>query len=335
MPDIVLIWAGLIAFSVLAYVMLDGFDLGLGMLFFITPRDDDRKLILASIAPVWDGNETWLVMGGGGLLAAFPLAYSVIMSALYMPILTMLLALIFRGVAFEFRGRSEQTRGAWDAGFAMGSLIATFAQGAALGALIEGLRVERGVYAGGPFDWLTPFSVLTGVALVVGYTLLGATWLIYRTEGELRERMRGYARYAALGTLGLIGLVSALTPLVNPTYAARWFAAPAIYFSAIVPALVAVAGWTLWRALTRPGGGDATAFLAALALFALSFVGLGISFYPNIAPPSLTLAEAAADRSSLSFLLGGAAFLIPMVVCYNIYAYWTFRGKVDPQEGYH
>lgn len=334
MPDIVLIWAGVVAFAILAYVVLDGFDLGLGILFFVTPREDDRKLMMASIAPVWDGNETWLVMGGGGLLAAFPMAYGVVMSALYMPIIVMLLALIFRGVAFEFREHSEDARGAWDAGFALGSLVATFAQGVTLGALVQGLRVENGVYAGVPFAWLTPFSILTGLALVIGYALLGATWLIYRTEGELRERMRGYAKIAAIGALGAIGLVSLLTPLVNPTYAARWFAAPAVYYSIFVPILVAVTGWALWRALTRPGG-DATPFRASLALFVLCFIGIGISFYPHIVPPSLTLAEAAADRSSLAFLLAGAAFLIPMVICYNAYAYWTFRGKVDPQEGYH
>ncbi len=334
MEQLVLIWAGVIAFAVLAYVMLDGFDLGVGILFFVTPHDEDRKQMLASIAPVWDGNGTWLVMGGGGLLAAFPLAYAIIMSALYAPILIMLLALIFRGVAFEFRERSAHARGAWDAGFALGSLVAAFAQGMTLGALVEGLRVENGAYAGGAFDWLTPFSVLTGLALIVGYALLGATWLIYRTEGALRDRMRGYAKIAALGALGAIGVVSLLTPIINPVYAARWFAAPAIYYSAIVPILVAIAGVVLWRALALPGR-DSTPFLASLALFALSFIGIGISFYPYIAPPSLTLAQAAADRSSLVFLLAGAAFLIPMVIGYNAYAYWTFRGKVDPQEGYH
>ena len=334
MPDIVLIWAAIIAFSVLAYVMLDGFDLGLGLLFFVTPREDERRLMLASIAPVWDGNGTWLVMGGGGLLAAFPLAYAVVMQALYMPILAMLMALIFRGVAFEFRERSPGARSAWDAGFALGSLIAAFAQGVTLGALVEGLKVENGAYAGGAFAWLTPFSLLTGIALLVGYALLGATWLIYKTEGPLRERMRANAKLAALGTLGAIGLASALTPVVNPVYVERWFARPAIYYTAIVPVLVAVAGWMLWRALSRPGR-DGAPFAAALSLFVLSFIGLGISFYPYIVPPTLTLEQAASDRGSLLFLLAGSIFLLPLVLAYNIHAYWTFRGKVDPNAGYH
>ena len=334
MPDIVTIWAAILAFSVLAYVVLDGFDLGLGILFLATPRDEERNLMLASIAPVWDGNQTWLVMGGGALLAAFPLAYGVVMPALYMPITAMVLALIFRGVAFKFRDRNDGARSAWDAGFAIGSLVATFAQGVTLGALVEGLKVTNGAYAGGAFDWLSPFSVLTGLALVVGYSLLGATWLIWRTTGRMREKMRRYATFAMFGTLGAIGLVSALTPFMNPAYAQRWFAAPAIYYSALVPALVALAGWALWRALTKPGA-DHTPFLAALSLFVLSFIGLGVSFYPYIVPPSLTLEQAASDRSSLAFLLAGGALLIPMVIGYNIHAYWTFRGKVRDGDGYH
>lgn len=334
MPDIVLIWGAIIAFAVLAYVVLDGFDLGLGILFFITPQEEDRKQMLASIAPVWDGNETWLVLGGGGLFAAFPLAYGVVMSALYLPIFAMLMGLIFRGVAFEFREHSRNARGAWDAGFALGSLAAAFAQGVALGALVQGLKVTNGAFSGGAFDWLAPFPVLTGLALVVGYSLLGATWLILKTSGELQARMRAYARWAALGTLAAIAGVSALTPIVNPVYVARWFAAPAVYYSAFVPVLVAVTGWTLWRSLTRPVS-DATPFLAALSLFVLSFIGIGISFYPYIVPPSLTLEQSASDRGSLAFLLTGAVILIPMVLAYTINAYWTFRGKVDPRESYH
>lgn len=334
MPDVVLIWAGLIALSVLAYVVLDGFDLGVGLLFFVSPREEDRQVMMASIAPVWDGNKTWLVMGGGGLLAAFPLAYAIILPALYMPILAMLMALIFRNVAFKFRDSSAGARSAWDAGFAIGSLVATIAQGVTLGALVEGVHVVNGAYAGGLFDWLSPFSLLVAAALVVGYALLGATWLIYKTTGRLQDKMRRYARLAAIGTLIGIGAVSALTPVVNPVYAERWFRAPAMYYTLVTPLLVAVAGVTLWRALTRPGR-DVTPFLAALALFALSFIGIGISFYPYIVPPSVTIEAAASDRGSLKFLLAGAVVLLPMVLAYNVNAYWVFRGKVRETDSYH
>src|SRR5262245_27908716 len=191
--DLAFIWAAVIAFAVLVYVIFDGFDLGLGILYPLFPEENDRRTILNSIAPVWDGNETWLVLGGGGLLAVFPLAYAIVMSALYAPIIAMLLALIFRGVAFEFRYRSFNPKQTWDEGFAVGSLVAAFAQGVALGALVQGIPVANRAYAGGWWDWLTPFSVLTGIALVVGYALLGATWLIMKTEGELQERAYGIA----------------------------------------------------------------------------------------------------------------------------------------------
>jgi cytochrome d ubiquinol oxidase subunit II len=331
--DLPFVWAGLIAFAVLAYVVLDGFDLGVGILFATTTEEEERNVMTASIAPVWDGNETWLVLGGGGLLAAFPLAYAVVMPALYAPILVMLMALVFRGVAFEFRWRSTRSRGAWDAGFALGSLIAAFAQGIALGALVQGVAVENRAYAGGAFDWLTPFSLLTGVALVVGYALLGATWLIWKTSGPLQARMRRIATAAAWGTLAAIGLVSLATPFVNPAYFERWFGAPQVYYTVLVPALTAGAAFALLRALK--GERDALPFLAALALFVLSFVGLGVSFHPNIVPPGLTIWDAAAPRESLAFLLAGAIILVPMVLGYTVYAYWTFRGKVDPAESYH
>lgn len=334
MPDIVLIWAAIIAFAVLAYVVLDGFDLGVGLLFFVTPRESERRTMIASIAPVWDGNKTWLIMGGGGLLAAFPLAYAIILPALYMPITAMVLALIFRNVAFKFRDRNDGARAAWDAGFAIGSLVATLAQGVTLGALVEGVKVKDGAYAGGLFDWLSPFSLLVAAALCAGYLLLGATWLILKTSGPLQARMRFYAKLAGVATFGGIGLVSALTPFINRVYFERWFAAPAVYYTAIVPVLVAASGVVLWRALTRPGH-DATAFLASLALFALSFAGIGVSFYPYIVPPSLTIEAAASDRGSLAFLLAGAVVLLPMVLGYNVISYWTFRGKVDVADGYH
>ena len=332
MFDLPFIWAGLIAFAVLAYVLFDGFDLGIGILFPFLGSERNRDQAMNSVAPVWDGNETWLVLGGGGLMAAFPLAYSVVMSALYAPLIAMLLALVFRGVAFEFRWRASR-KSLWDWAFAGGSVLATFAQGVALGALVQGIPVSNRAYAGGWWDWLTPFSILTGVALLVGYALLGATWLNLKTTGELQERVRRFAWVAAFGTLALIGIVSLWTPLLNAQFMARWFAWPALLYTAPVPLFVAVAALVLFRGLLARR--DASPFLAALALFVLSYIGLGISFYPYIVPPSISIWSGAAPDSSLKFLLVGAAILIPLILAYTAWSYWVFRGKVDPSASYH
>jgi len=332
MFDLPFIWAGLIAFAVLAYVLFDGFDLGIGILFPFLGSERNRDQAMNSVAPVWDGNETWLVLGGGGLMAAFPLAYSVVMTALYAPLIAMLLALVFRGVAFEFRWRASR-KSLWDWAFAGGSVLATFAQGVALGALVQGIPVSDRAYAGGWWDWLTPFSILTGVALLVGYALLGATWLNLKTTGELQERARRFAWLAGVGTLALIGVVSLWTPLMNAQFMARWFAWPALLYTAPVPLLVALAALVLFRGLI--GRRDASPFLAAIALFVLSYIGLGISFYPYIVPPSITIWSAAAPDSSLKFLLVGAAILIPLILAYTAWSYWVFRGKVDPSASYH
>ncbi len=331
--DLAFVWAGLIAFAVLAYVLLDGFDLGVGILFPALKGRDERDLAMNTIAPVWDGNETWLVLGGGGLFAVFPLAYAIIMPALYAPIIAMLLGLIFRGVAFEFIHRARHVRWFWEWGFCAGSVVATLAQGVALGALVQGVVVEGRAYAGGWWDWLTPFSMLTGLALVVGYTLLGATWLVMKTEGRIRAQARSIAWGAALGTLALIGLVSLWTPFLNPVYLDRWFGWPTVALSLIMPSLVAGAAWLLLDGLRREN--DVRPFVAGLLIFALCFLGIGISFYPFIVPPTLTIAQAAAPDSSLAFLLVGAAVLIPMILAYTGYAYWVFRGKVRPGDGYH
>ena len=331
--DLALIWAGLIAFAVLAYVVLDGFDLGVGILFPFMGSDEERDVAMNSVAPVWDGNETWLVLGGGGLFAVFPLAYATIMPALYAPIIAMLLALIFRGVSFEFRARADQSRFLWDIGFTGGSAVAAFAQGVALGALVQGIEVENRAYAGGWLDWLTPFSVLTGVALVVGYALLGATWLNMKTEGALAERARRWALRTGIATIVLIGLVSLITPFLNPVYLHRWFDWPTGVFSVIVPALLLGCAWLFWRGLRAHH--DAQPFLAALGVFVLCYVGILISFFPYMVPPSITLWQAAAPDRSLGFLLVGALILLPIILAYTGYAYWVFRGKVRPGEGYH
>ena len=331
--DYAFIWAALIAFAVLAYVVLDGFDLGVALLFPFFPEKRDRDVMMNSVAPVWDGNETWLVLGGGGLMAVFPLAYATILPALYAPLIAMLLGLIFRGVAFEYRWRTKRWENFWNWAFAGGSLVAAFAQGIALGALVQGIPVANRAYAGGWWDWLTPFSIATGVALVIGYTLLGSTWLVMKTTGELLERARRIALVTAVLTLAAMGIFSLWTPFLEPLYLARWFSWPTAIFSVIVPLLVLGCFAILFYGLRQ--GRDARPFLAALGLFVLGFAGIGISFYPYMIPTSVTIWDAAAPESSLKFLLAGAVVLVPVILAYTGYSYWVFRGKVDPEEGYH
>ncbi|MGV8856373.1 MAG: cytochrome d ubiquinol oxidase subunit II [Devosia sp.] len=331
--DLPTIWAGIIAFAVLAYVVLDGFDLGVGILFPFFPKRHDRDVMTNSIAPVWDGNETWLVLGGGGLMAVFPVVYATVLPALYMPIIAMLLGLIFRGVAFEFRHRTIRGSHWWDTGFWLGSTVAAFTQGIALGALVQGINIANRSYVGGWWDWLTPFSVLTGVAVVVGYALLGATWLNLKTSGDLQAHARRMAMIFGVAMLGLIGVVSLWSPFIREIYFERWFQWPTAFFSALVPLLLGICALVLWHGLTTDK--HLQPFLAALGLFVLSFVGLGISFYPYMVPGALTIAESAAPDSSLRFLLWGAAILVPTILAYSGYAYWVFRGKIDPDEGYH
>lgn len=332
MLDLAFVWAMLIAMAVLAYVVLDGFDLGVGILFPLWGGEDDRSLAMNTVAPVWDGNQTWLVLGGGGLLAVFPLAYAIILPALYAPIIGMLLALVLRGVAFEFRGRTER-RYLWNTSFFVGSVVATLCQGIILGALLQGIPVEGRSYAGGWWTWLSPFSLVTGLALTAGYAMLGATWVVLKTEGGIQRRARRFARVTGAATLVLIGVFSLWTPLLQPLYMARWFSWPALLYVAPVPLLVLAFGWQFFRSLSL--GGDLAPFLWAQGLFLLCYIGLGISFYPYIVPPSISIHEAAAPDSSLSFVLVGALILLPIIFGYTGYAYWVFRGKVQPGEGYH
>jgi len=332
--DLPLIWAGLIAFAVLAYVVLDGFDLGVGILFAAERGDAARDVMVNTVAPVWDGNETWLVLGGGGLFATFPLAYSVVLPALYPVIIAMLLALVFRGVAFEFRFRAESRAGreAWDLAILAGSTLAAFCQGLALGGMVQGIKVADRQYAGGWWDWLTGFSLLCGCAVVIGYALL-ACWLVWRTEGGLQRRCRRYAGTLGAATLGLIVVVSLWTPMLNPAFAARWFGWPGILLASPVPLLLVVLARLFWRGLARRR--DRAPFLCALGWFVLGYAGLGISLYPLIVPPSITIRQAAAPDESLLFLLVGAVVLLPVVLAYTGYAYWVFRGKVRAGEHYH
>ena len=331
--DLATVWAFIIAFAVFVYVVMDGFDLGLGILFPLFPAKADRDVVMNTVAPVWDGNETWLVLGGGGMMAAFPLAYAVLMPALYTPLIAMLIGLIFRGVAFEFRWRAQGERNRWDLAFAGGSWLAALAQGIALGAILQGVHVEGRHYAGGWWDWLTPFSILTGVSLVIGYALLGATWLVLKTEGALRDRAYHLCWYLLFAMLAAIGTVSIATPFLHIQYAQRWFTWPNVVLTAPVPIAVAAVAVALLRALANKQ--DSQPFYLVLALFALSYAGLGISMYPYIVPQSITIWQAAAPENSQLFMIVGVAVLIPLILGYTAWAYWVFRGKVQAGHGYH
>ena len=326
------IWALIIVFAVFVYVAMDGFDLGIGILFPLFKVGPERDTAMNSIAPVWDGNETWLVLGGGGLLAAFPLAYGLIFSALYAPIIAMLLALVFRGVAFEFRWRDPAHRGFWDLAFTGGSLLAALSQGVVLGALLQGVAIEGRAYAGGWWDWLTPFSLFTGVSVAVGYALLGSTWLILKTEGPLQRQVSQLAIWLGAATLAAIALVSLATPFLAGAYFDRWLRLPNLLWVAPVPVLVAVASLVFVRSLRA--GRELAPFLATLAVFLLCFVGIGISIFPYVIPGAVTIWDAATDRSSQVFMLYGTALVMPMILGYTGWAYWVFRGKVGP-GGYH
>ena len=330
--DLTIIWAFLIAFAVAAYVVMDGFDLGIGILFPFFRVGKERDAAMNAIAPVWDGNETWLVLGGGGLLAAFPLAYAIILPALYAPLTAMLLGLVFRGVAFEFRWRDERHRQLWDAGFCAGSLVATVAQGITLGALIQGIDVNGRAYGGGWWDWLTLFSLLTAASLVIGYALLGAAWLVWKTEGEVHRDARRFATRLLPALLAAIGLVSLATPFVEPQYYQRWFEWPGLLVTVPMPVLVLAAAALAWHGFRR--GHDAGPFLWSLALFGLTLAGLAISIWPDVIPGRVTIWQAAAPRESQIFMLVGAAVLIPVILAYTAWSYWVFRGKVG-EHGYH
>ncbi|HZV57602.1 MAG TPA: cytochrome d ubiquinol oxidase subunit II [Sphingobium sp.] len=330
--DLTVIWAFIIAFAVFMYVVMDGFDLGIGILFPRFAVGPERDQAMNSIAPVWDGNETWLVLGGGGLLAAFPLAYGLVLTATYPLIIAMLLGLIFRGVAFEFRWRDPAHRPVWDASFTLGSIVAAMAQGMILGAILQGVRVEGQAYAGGWLDWLTPFTLLTGFGVLAGYALLGATWLVWKLEGDAQAHARRMALVAGFATLLAIAAVSAWTPFLQNDYWRRWFDMPGVLATAQVPLLTAIIAVLFLRALRR--GGERAPFLLALALFALCFAGLGISLFPYIVPQSISIWDAAAPESSQIFMLIGVAIIMPVILAYTGWAYWVFRGKAGT-HGYH
>ena len=333
MIDLVPIWTLVIGFGVFMYVLLDGFDLGVGILFPFARGEEERNLMMNSVAPVWDGNETWLVLGGTALLAVFPLAYAIIIPALYFPIALMLLGLILRGVAFEFRFKATRYMHWWNRSFFGGSLAATFFQGVVLGNFVRGFAVDGRHFAGSSFDWLSPFPLLAGLGLVCGYAMLGATWLVMKTEGELQQASRRQARWLLLGVLAFILMVSLWTPFMASQIAARWFTWPNMAYFAPVPVVTALIAWTTWHGLASDR--DTVPFLGAMGLFVMCYAGLAISLFPYVVPYSVTLRDAAASPSSLAFLLVGTMFLLPFVFIYTFWSYYVFRGKVRAGIGYH
>lgn len=331
--DFVPLWTIILGLGVFLYVLLDGFDLGVGILYGFAPDRESRNLVMNSIAPIWDGNETWLVLGGVGLLAAFPLAFAIILPAVYFPILVMLLALVFRGVAFEFRYRDAEHRTFWDHAFCYGSAIATFAQGIVLGAFIQGFKTAGRQFAGTSLDCFTPFSIFTGLALLFGYSLLGTGWLVMKTQGELQERARRLGRWCLYGVFFAIVVVSLWTPLMEPDIARRWFSWPNIAFLAPVPLITALLAFAAWRSFNNRS--EVAPFAAAIGLFVMSYVGIAISLWPMIVPHKFTLWQAASSASTQAFLLIGTLFLLPVILMYTGWSYWVFRGKVRADIGYH
>jgi cytochrome bd ubiquinol oxidase subunit II len=327
------IWAGVIGLAVVMYVLLDGFDLGIGLLFPFAATERERDQMMNSVAPFWDGNETWLVLGGAGLLVAFPRAYAVVMPALYLPVIVMLLALVFRGVAFEFRWLGHTSKKYWNFAFAGGSTLAALAQGVILGGLIQGIHTENGVFAGGTFDWATPFAVVCALGVAAGYALLGACWLVLKTDGAVAQRARVQAKPLLIAVLVFMAIVSLWTPLAVPRIAERWFSTPNIYFLWPVPIMTALIAAAAWRALGR--GGEGFPFVAAIMLFLLGYLGLAISTFPYLVPPSLTIWDTAAVPASQIFMLIGTVALLPLILGYVVFIYWIFRGKVREGEGYH
>ena len=330
-----IVWAALIATAVMMYVILDGFDLGIGILFPFARQESDRDRMINSVAPFWDGNETWLILGGGGLWVAFPLAYAVIMPANYLLVIIMLLALIFRGVSFEFRAVAKPRHAAWDFAFSAGSTLAAFAQGMILGNMIQGITVTDRAFSGGTFEWLTAFSLMCGVGLVIGYALLGATWLVARTDGDLADRSRRQARMLLFGVLAFMAAVSLWTPLGFERISERWFGTPQIYVLWILPAITLLVAFWAWRSIEN--GATVKPFVASVGLFLLSYLGLAISTFPYLVPPSLTIWDTAAVPNSQIFTLIGVVFMLPVILGYTVFVYWTFLrgGKVTASEGYH
>ncbi|MDH2297144.1 MULTISPECIES: cytochrome d ubiquinol oxidase subunit II [Cobetia] len=330
MINLTMIWALIIGFGVMMYILMDGFDLGVGILYPFAPDEHARDVMMNSVAPIWDGNETWLVLGGAGLLAAFPAVYTILLPALYLGVFLMLAGLIFRGIAFEFRFKSSRNRHWWNIAFSGGSFLATFCQGVVVGAYIQGFATEGHVYVGGAFDWLSPFTVITGLALVVGYALLGATWTIMKSEGEVQEWAYRITPKLLIAVLVGFGVISLYTPFVDEYVRERWFDHLGVFW--VFPVLALCCAALIWRATSKRLEGQP--FVATLGLFLFTYLGLIFSKWPYLVPPDITLWDAASAPESQLFLLLGVLFVIPMVLGYTAWSYWVFRGKVK-EGGYH
>lgn len=327
-----LIWGAIISTAILLYILLDGFDLGVGILFPFAPSKRCRDRMMNSISPFWDGNETWIVMGGGGLFAAFPLAYSTIMPALYIPIILMLLFLIFRGIAFEFRFKAKRAKAVWNYSFHFGSLGAAFMQGMILGGFIQGIDVQDRVFVGGAFDWLTPFSITTGITLVCGYILLGSTWLIMKTDGQTQAWARRSAKYIIVLFMVFVGIISLWTPFLNEITNHKWFESEFFYVLLAVGAIVLALLSGLIYGLKKEA--EYSPFLCSIGMFFVIYVSLAATLWPWIVPYSITLTDAAATTESQSFLLVGTLILLPVILGYTAYVYYVFRGKASHEHHY-
>ncbi|WP_169391904.1 MULTISPECIES: cytochrome d ubiquinol oxidase subunit II [Psychrobacter] len=330
--DLPLIWGALIALAVFVYVLLDGFDLGCGILFPFAGSDKNRSRIMNSIAPFWDGNETWLVLGGGGLFAAFPVAYGIIMTGLYLPVIFMLFGLIMRGVAFEFRFKASSKRYVWDFFFFIGSVVAAFFQGVMLGALVQGLEASNRLYTGGPFDWLTTFSVVCGISLIIGYALLGSTWLIIKTEHKLQVWARKVSNWMLIALVLAMVVVTVFMYFSDIDALEGWFSLPGILYLAPMPIIVIALFFLMRKDLSTER--EYRPFLLTVALFLMGYIGVCFAVFPYIVPYQMTLHEAAAADTSLSFMLIGAAIMLPIILSYTGYAYYTFKGKTDHEHLY-
>lgn len=332
--DLSVIWFGIIIFATLMYIVMDGFDLGIGILMPFIKDKKQKDVMVNSVAPVWDGNETWLVLGGAGLFGAFPLAYSVIIEALTIPLTIMLVALIFRGVAFEFRFKALPSHLLfWDRAFMAGSIITTYCQGVVVGAVLQGFNVEGQEFVGGPLDWITPFPLFCGVGLVAAYALLGNTWLIMKTKGALQETMFSYNKVILFATLLSFAIVSIWTPIEHAAIAHRWFSLPNLYYLAPLPLITLILCWALYRSIQKQK--ESLPFWLALGFILLGFIGLGISIWPNIIPPNITIWKAAAPYESQRFMLIGTGLILPIILVYTFWSYYVFSGKVDENAAYH
>ncbi|MBC7984041.1 MAG: cytochrome d ubiquinol oxidase subunit II [Candidatus Obscuribacterales bacterium] len=327
------IWFGVIGFAVMMYVLMDGFVLGIGVLAAFAEDEKQLDTMMNTAAPIWDGNETWLVLGGVGLFAAFPKAYAIILSTLYLPVLIMLAALVLRGVSFEFRFKATSSKPLWGVCFAIGSIFAAFAQGVMLGAIAEGLPLKAATHVGGVLHWFSPFSMLTGTAVVFGYALLGSTWLILKTEGAMQNIAYSLTRPLVAVVVAFMVLVSTSLPFLSSDIMARWFDGGNFLWLSPVPLLALINAVFLWRAVMRRA--EVAPFAAAISFFVLGFIGLVIGLWPNLLPPSLSIWDAAAPASSQMFVLVGLIVLLPVILGYVYWSYSVFRGKVTAESSYH